>query len=245
MVSLKRWQYAQEYEKGFWKRTAEKIVSGTTSQLTWYEWKADEMEKRLKGYLNEDQKQTARVLEVGSGPIGIVSFLKWGERYTIDSLEDFYRSNTALSHHRDPAVCYGRGTGEQLPFENDYFSLVVLDNVLDHVHNAGSILNEIHRVISKGGLLYLAVNLHTNWGAFLHSVISKLMIDKGHPYTFNLRNIRRFLKQHQFVVLSETINDYCEAREKDKKSALLKAKIKGNTGLSEFIYYVVCSKERG
>lgn len=241
MVSLNRWYKAQEYEQAYWQRKADKIASGSTEQLSWYAWKASEMEKRLAGYLKEEKK-SAKVLEIGSGPIGIVSFLKWGERYTIDPLEDFYKSNPVLSKLRDSAVNYGQGTGEKLPFENEYFSLVILDNVLDHVNEACGVLKEIHRVIANDGLLYLAVNVHTKWGAFLHSILSKLKIDKGHPYSFTVKSISNFIQKNQFNIQLESINDYYQAREQDRKSALLKERVKGYTGLSEFIYYSICSK---
>lgn len=242
MLTFKRWQEAQKYEINFWKKAAEKVASGTASQLTWYEWKASEMEKRIAGYINEEKKKSAKILEIGSGPIGIVSFLKWGERYTIDPLEDFYKSNSMLSKLRDSAVNYCQGTGEKLPFENNNFSLVILDNVLDHVNEASGVLREINRVLANDGLLYVAINVHTKWGGFLHSILSKLRIDKGHPYTFTVKSIQEFVHQNQFSILSETINDYYQARKQDRDSSLLKDKIKGYTGLSEFIYYAVCSK---
>lgn len=242
MLTFKRWQRAQEYEINFWKKVAEKVAADAGSQLTWYAWKASEMEKRIAGYLNEEKKKSAKVVEIGSGPIGIVSFLKWGKRYTIDPLEDFYKSNPVLSKLRDHAVYYGQGTGEKLPFGNNNFSLVILDNVLDHVNEAGGVLKEIHRILANDGLLYLAVNVHTEWGAFLHSILSKLMIDKGHPYSFTVKSIRNFIQKNQFTVRLESINDYYHARKQDRNSSSLKDKIKGYTGLSEFIYYCVCYK---
>jgi ubiquinone/menaquinone biosynthesis C-methylase UbiE len=237
-----RWKQAQRYERLFWEKAADRIASGSAGQLSWYEWRASEMEKRLSLHLREDQKKEAKVLEIGSGPIGIVSFMKWGGRYTIDPLEDFYKLNPVLSHLRNPAVHYGQGKGEKLPFEDGFFSLVILDNVLDHTHEASKVLNEIYRVLSKNGILYLAVNLHTSWGAFLHNIMSRLLIDRGHPYTFTVKSIRDFVRRHQFNVLSESINDYQQARVQDLKSTALKDKIKGCTGLSEFIYYAVSSK---
>jgi len=243
VVNLRRWLKAQDYERVFWKRVEDRIVSGASSQLSWYGWKASEMEKRLVGYFDDERRKGAKVLEVGSGPIGIVSFLKWGERYTIDPLEDFYQSNLVLTQLRNSAVHYGKGQGENLPFENSYFSLVILDNALDHAHKAEDILKEIHRVLSANGLLYLAVNLHTRWGAFPHAIFSKLKIDAGHPYTFTLNSIRDFIQQCQFCILLESINDYYQAREQVRKSSSLKDKIKGYSGLSEFIYYAICSKE--
>ncbi len=241
MITKQRWKHAQEFERAYWEKVANRIATGASTQLSWYAWKAGEMEKRIAGYLNEEKQRTAKVLEIGSGPIGIVSFLKWGERYTIDPLEDFYGSNPMLTKLRDTAVNYGQGGGEQLPFENNFFSLVILDNVLDHVHNAEGVLKEIHRVLADNGLLYLSVNVHTKWGGLLHSALSKLKIDKGHPYTFTINSIRSFIRQHQFNIQSESINDYYQAREQDRISTSLKNKVKGYSGLSEFIYYSVCS----
>ena len=242
MVSLKRWLKAQEYERLYWAKAASRIASRASSQLGWYSWRAGEMEKRLVNYLDENRKRTAKVLEVGSGPIGIVTFLKWGECYTIDPLEEFYRSNAVLSHLRSPAVHYGQGVGEDLPFEDASFSLVILDNVLDHVSNAEAVLREIYRVLSEDGILYLAVNVHTQWGAVLHSLLSRLNIDKGHPYTFTASSIHDFLLTNNFSPLSESVSNYHQARKEDRKSRSLKGKVKGYTGLSEFIYYTVARK---
>jgi ubiquinone/menaquinone biosynthesis C-methylase UbiE len=200
------------------------------------------MEKRLTPYFEDNRKNNAKVLEIGSGPVGIVSFLKWGQRYAIDPLEDFFRSNSVLSQLKDPAVCYGQGSGEKLPFRNETFSLVILDNVLDHVREASGVLKEIHRVLAKDGLLYLAVNVHTNFGGIMHSFFSKVMIDRGHPHTFTIKTIRRFIDQHQFLILSESANDYFQARQQDRGSNSFKDIFKGYTGLSEFVYFSVCSK---
>lgn len=241
MKSKYRWQKAQQYEQSYWEKLAERIAEGSTKQLTWYGWKAAEMEKRLEGFI-PGAENTLKILEVGSGPIGIASFLKWGDRYTIDPLEDFYKNSQSLTLLRDSTVHYGKGTGEDLPFPDGLFSLVILDNVIDHVHAADRVLKEAGRVLSKNGSLYLAVNVHTNWGALLHSVLSKLHIDKGHPYTFTPNSIRDFIGKCGFMIQLESINDYLQARTQDRNSSYLKDKVKGFTGLSEFIYYAVCSK---
>jgi ubiquinone/menaquinone biosynthesis C-methylase UbiE len=243
MVTQRRWRHAQEYERSYWEGLASRIALGSAGQLDWYAWKAGEMEKLLADHLNPETKKTAKILEIGSGPIGIVSFLKWGERYTIDPLENFYKTNPVLSQMRDSAVRYEQGTGEKLPFESEFFNLVILDNVLDHVHTASNVLHEIYRVLSKDGKLYLCVNIHRPWGGFLHSILSRLKIDKGHPYTFTAKSIRTFIQGHRFSILTEFINDYEKSREQDRRSTDLKAKIKGYTGLSEFVYVVVCSKK--
>ena len=242
MVTRERWKAAQAYEKSYWQNAARQIASGSQSQLDWYAWKAKMMEQRLEGHLNGQQKINARILEIGSGPIGIVTFLKWGERHTLDPLEDFYGLDPTLSKLRSPEVKYGSGSGEQIPFDPGRFSLVILDNVLDHVHEAPSVLEEIRRVLDKDGVLYLAVNVHTLWGGFLHRILSRLRIDRGHPYTFTVGSIRRFLDKHGFKIKHEFINSYQEAKAEDSRSPSIKSKVKAYTGLSEFVFHAVCVK---
>lgn len=242
MITRERWKEAQAYEKSYWQNVASQIALGSQSQLNWYAWKAKMMEQRLEGHLNSQQKAHARILEIGSGPIGIVTFLKWGERQTLDPLESFYGCDPTLSKLRSPEVKYGSGSGEQLPFDPGRFSVVILDNVLDHVHEAPRVLGEIRRVLDKDGVFYMAVNIHTLWGGFLHRILSRLKIDRGHPYTFTMESIRRFLEQHGFTIKREFINSYKEAKAEDMMSPSTKAKVKAYTGLSEFVFHAVCGK---
>jgi ubiquinone/menaquinone biosynthesis C-methylase UbiE len=240
MVTRNRWFEAQAYEKSYWQNLARQISAGSQSQLDWYAWKAKMMEQRLEGYLNTEQKARVRVLEVGSGPIGIVTYLNWGERYTLDPLESYYGSDSTLSKLRSQEVKYGSGSGEKLPFDGEMFGVVILDNVLDHVHQAPLVLQEIGRVLAKDGLFYMAVNIHTTWGGILHRILSKLKIDRGHPYTFTVESIRRFLEQHGFMIKNEFVNSYQEAKYEDMRSSSVKARTKAYTGLSEFVYHAVC-----
>ncbi|BCA54096.1 hypothetical protein W02_12360 [Nitrospira sp. KM1] len=242
MVTEERWIAAQAYEKSYWQNLASQIASGSQSQLGWYAWKAKMMEEHLGNRLTSQQRSLVNVLEIGSGPIGIVTFLNWGNRYTLDPLEEFYAADSTLSKLRSQEVKYGKGGGEKIPFESGRFTVIILDNVLDHVHTAGQVLKEIHRTMARDGLFYVAVNIHTTWGGFLHGILSKLKIDRGHPYTFTKESIRKFLSQHGFAIKAEFINNYKEAKAEDLRSSSVKSNIKAYTGLSEFVYHAVCSK---
>lgn len=46
---------------------------------------------------------------------------------------------------------------ENMPFQNEYFDLVVCQAVLEHTKDPKKIVNEIHRVLKKRGLLYCTV----------------------------------------------------------------------------------------
>ncbi|MCG2736012.1 MAG: class I SAM-dependent methyltransferase [Candidatus Methanoperedenaceae archaeon] len=44
---------------------------------------------------------------------------------------------------------------EELPFKNDYFDLVVMTEVIEHINNFDLIIKEIKRVLKKEGFIYL------------------------------------------------------------------------------------------
>lgn len=242
METSKRWNKAQEYERAYWKGVADQIAANAEKQLTWYSWKASEFEKKLK-HAKIAPGRNARILEVGSGPVGIVAYLKWGEKYALDPLSSYYGENPLLVKVRNKEVNYLTGQGEHIPFPDRHVSLVIIDNVLDHVDTPWAVLDEIRRVLSDSGHLYIELNIHTKWGFVLHRLLSKLSIDKGHPHSFTAPKIRNFLKAHGYDIVFESVNDYAQARDEDRRSKSLKARIKGYLGLSEFIYSAVCSKK--
>ena len=241
-IGLPRWRKAQEYEQGFWQRLGDSIEAGAREHLDWYGWRARQLEQRLASV--GAGRRDGKTLEIGSGPIGIVNFLEGGERYAIDPLEHFYSTRPTLVALRRPGVTYLDGTGERLPFEKGTFSLVIIDNVIDHTYAPERILREIHRILEPDGHLYLSVNVHTRWGALLHTLLAVLQIDRGHPFTFTSRSLRQLLVASRFGIMLEHVDDYERAKQADRRSAVLTSKIKGFTGLSEFSHSVICRGRR-
>jgi SAM-dependent methyltransferase len=240
-VAIDRWHEAQQYEQSFWKRLGDDIEAGTREHLDWYKWRAEQLDRRLSAAFVPRPPQ-ARILEIGSGPIGIVNFLTWGERFAIDPLEHFYQKTPTLIALRNPGVTYLDGTGEQLPFDDGTFALVIIDNVIDHTSAPAAVLQQINRVLAADGHLYLSVNVHTRWGALLHECLAGLHIDKGHPHTFTSATLRRLLQMHGFIPHAEHVEDYNQVRRADRIAPRLTDRIKGYTGLSEYSHGIVCRK---
>lgn len=110
-----------------------------------------------------------RVLEVGSGAHGLIFFFDAGEGIGVDPLADHYRELFPAWQARVVTVA---AFGEQLPFEDASFDIVLCDNVVDHAENPRRIVEEIARVLRPGGLLYFTVNVHHpvyHWAATAHS----------------------------------------------------------------------------
>ena len=243
MVSAARWQRAQEYERGYWESLATNIAGGTVSQLDWYRWRADQLVDRLRSLgLERLTAGRARVLEVGSGPVGIVGFFPAAERVAIDPLESYYAANPTLTALRSPLVEYRGGSVEALPFESGRFDLTIIENCIDHVRDVSAGMRELKRVLSRTGALYLTVNCRTAWGFVVHRALSRLRVDAGHPHTFTPRRAAALLRDHGFTPLQFEVGSYAVARREDLAAPELRARIKAVLGVSEFLVSAVAQQ---
>jgi SAM-dependent methyltransferase len=99
----------------------------------------------------------ARVLEVGSGAHGLIFYFGTERGAGVDPLAADY---AALFPAWQRLAQTFAAHGEQLPFADHVFDIVLCDNVVDHAENPARIVSEIARVLAPGGLLYFTVNFH-------------------------------------------------------------------------------------
>lgn len=224
------------YERGFWEDLAQRIAAGSVSQLDWYRWRCEQLLNRLRslGFLRLTEGE-ARVIEVGCGPLGILPFFAAAERIAVDPLDPFYATNPVLASLRSPAVDYREGVAERLPCESNRYDLAIMENCIDHVRDVQAVMDELQRVLKPDGVLYLTVNARTRWGYHVHRILSRLLIDPGHPYTFTPPRVRALLRDRDFRIVSFETGSYPEARRADVRSPDVKARLKGLLGVSEFL----------
>ena len=240
MVSPARWQTAQRYERGFWESVAARIAEGSTSQLEWYRWRAEQLARRLTSLgLGSLTEGDARVLEVGSGPVGVVGFFPAAERLAIDPLEPYYASNATLTTLRNPVVDYRQGSAEALPCETARYDLVIMENCIDHVRDVTAAMSELKRALKRSGTLYFTVNCRNKWGFIVHRILSRLRVDAGHPHTFTPDRARRLLRDNGFETLQFEVGSYQAARQADLKAPERRARLKAFLGISEFVVSAV------
>jgi SAM-dependent methyltransferase len=99
----------------------------------------------------------ARVLEVGSGAHGLIFYFGGESRVGLDPLAADYALLFPAWQRLAPTVA---ARGEELPFADASFDLVLCDNVVDHAESPARIVRELARVLAPGGLLYFTVNVH-------------------------------------------------------------------------------------
>jgi SAM-dependent methyltransferase len=215
-----RWQLAQRYERVWWDRRKASI------DLDYCREYARFLRADLGGIL-EIGPQTA-ILEIGSGAVGTISFLNQSRhRYALDPLENYFGRVPFFKKMRDPHVVYLAAAGENLPFADQRFDLVIIDNVLDHCRAPQQVLAEIVRTLKPEGILYLRLNCHHRWGTCLRQLMELAHIDQGHPHTFTRRGLQRLCAQHGLALLREIRGGYWRQWRADLVSGSLKSLLQG------------------
>lgn len=100
-----------------------------------------------------------RVLDAGCGGGGTALSLAEEADFAVGlDLEARFRdSGTRLARDKQVGrVAFVQGDGARLPFPDGCFDVVFSHSVIEHVSSAGDYLRECHRVLRKGGVLYLS-----------------------------------------------------------------------------------------
>jgi ubiquinone/menaquinone biosynthesis C-methylase UbiE len=100
---------------------------------------------------------TDKILEVGSGAHGLIFGFANKVRVGVDPLAVDYKR---LFPKWQENAATAAAMGEQLPFADESFDVVMSDNVIDHAEQPLKIVDEIVRVLKPAGLLYFTVNVH-------------------------------------------------------------------------------------
>ena len=99
----------------------------------------------------------ARVVEVGSGAHGLIFCFAARLAIGIDPLAVSYRKLFPRWQNSAKTIA---AAGEQLPFRDKTFDVVLCDNVVDHAESPAQIVAELARILKPDGLLYFTVNVH-------------------------------------------------------------------------------------
>jgi len=250
-VSSNRWNIAQESEKEYW-------ADYDTESI--YKESGGRNPARLKIMTEEWKKwmtlkKDTKILQVGCGPEDVINYFTQGKCYSIDPLADFYKERFKLDYKRTNLV---KGVGENLPFPDNYFDVVILANVLDHVHIPEKVLDEIHRVLKQDGIFHFEVFTYQNSFiglakiySFFKKILNNQIYNIHHPYMFNKKKIKNLLIQKNFIILKdifgrsilEEIEDIEALKKKRKKSEKITERFPAKFGIYGVINYTaICKK---
>ncbi|MDP1615316.1 MAG: class I SAM-dependent methyltransferase [Methylococcales bacterium] len=214
----KRWQIAQDYEKDWWVSKANQL------DLEFYERFARNVEAAVAPYIALSSDKY--ILEIGSGAAGIITFINCNNRYAIDPLENTYASIEKFASARDKSVKYQEAKAEELPFADNMFDFIIIDNVLDHCENPIKVLSEMNRVLKNNGIIYFRQNTYHLWGKIIRKAIEFFKIDKGHPHTFLKSELKNLFLKNKMEILLFDESGYFKTWLKEIKSSRFYDKMK-------------------
>ncbi len=169
------------------KKTTDNLVS----ELNSWDVKDPEVKKlklerewvRYKGLLEAlgindlSYLKDKEILDVGCGPMGgLLQLVEAKSKTTLDPLNDEYLKR--FPEFYNPNIFYNNGYGENMPFEDNIFDLVISTNAFDHAEDPKQVLREMSRVIKPGG--YIAM-------------IFCLNLSKIHPHPSHINSINEEL----------------------------------------------------
>lgn len=127
-----------------------KAIKSDASHARLDEWSRHSKASKIVAILKEhcDLKHSS-LLDIGTGSGHIIS-----------DISTHCKKATSVDMFDERKIRKGysfRKVGnEKLPFPNNTFDVAISNHVLEHVPNQSLHLSEIHRVLKKGGILYLA-----------------------------------------------------------------------------------------
>jgi SAM-dependent methyltransferase len=226
-----KWEQCKSLEREWWKRwRGRSDMSRVREEIL---ERAGRIEKIVQKH--RSAKENLRILQIGPGANGEVHFMA-GERFAIDPLASFFKDS--FPELMDPAVRFIDGMGEKLPYENSYFDVILIINVLDHCSDPDKVLKEIYRCLRGKGILVLEVNIYARIVSLFHTLFN--FLDREHPHALTLGYIKKKLAG-EYVFLEES-SAYVPLPEYDilKKSFLL---ILRKLRLAPIAYKLVAEKK--
>jgi len=113
---------------------------------------SEERGKFVESVLSKEIKLTGlRIIDLGSGEGGTAKILS--EKNDVVS---FDINSERLQRQGENDYKKVLGDSEHLPFSSSSFDVIILQDVIEHLKNKRKIINSLHSLLKKNGIIYLS-----------------------------------------------------------------------------------------
>ncbi len=203
-VTPERFNKAQDAEKRLWDSIEESFI---LDHQKYYVKKSKYLANELLKYYKE---KDICVLQVGCAADDIINHFLVKERHSIDPLADFYiKKFGKIINYKE--TNYIKGTGENLPYRDKMFDVVILANVLDHCKDPRRVMQETKRVLKDDGILYFECHFYQSSFLFLSKIYGLLKKVRGdlfnvcHPHMFLLNDLKKLISRYFLINREEKL----------------------------------------
>jgi len=230
-IAEKRWVFAQKKERNYWEKWQENNKRNKQSVSEYWNWHKKVLQKFFK------IKKDTKILEIGPGASPFIEELRGGEKYELDPLMDLFERNSK----QKKGINYIKGVGEKIPFDENFFDLIIITNVIDHVRDPKKTLNEIKKVLKKRGIVYISLNYFPSFLKTYNNFLELINLgDPYHPHSFSLESIKRLFKLKKFEILyfdhgRGTVSIINSKKKRRKKNLKERLKLSLKNGYKTFL----------
>jgi 2-polyprenyl-3-methyl-5-hydroxy-6-metoxy-1,4-benzoquinol methylase len=155
--------------------------------------------------------QNLKILDLGSGEGGTSKVLSENSDVTSFDINKVRLLRQKNSFSNFNILC---GSSSSLPFKNNSFDLIILQDVLEHVNNREKLLNSIYNLLNDNGMIYLStpnkfslINIFADphWGVPFVSLLKRESIRK-----YFLRYYRKSEINRQDIAELLSLKNICE-----------------------------------
>ena len=198
---LNVWDLAQKGEKDFWVHVSKIGYAGYSPDEFISVLQRNSMLRALSFLEKPEEYWLDKVVvEVGSGPAGVVEFIRAKEKYAVEPLIDSYRQH--YKHLSASDTKYFKQPVEKgIPLPDSFADLIICYNMLDHVLDPDRIMKECERVAKQGSYMLFQVNIYKD--ATFKKGEHKLL----HPHTFTETSALEILEKYNFKAYKKRISE--------------------------------------
>jgi ubiquinone/menaquinone biosynthesis C-methylase UbiE len=197
--------YSNYYDKGnlqllgYKEQIRKKIALKRNSNKSDFITEMSFLTKYIKG---------GNILDIGAGLGNSLLFADFPE-YKLYATEYDKDAIDFMQTHFDEPVNAFNGDIFEANYPDDYFDLVIFNHVLEHVLDPDKYLNEINRVLKKGGVLYIGtpdveapIYKIYRCVIFFTNKIPDIIDGIEHTYLFSKATLKKRVLRHYFNVVS-------------------------------------------
>ena len=161
----------------------------------------------LKDVKSSCKNRQVNMLDAGCGDgVNLMFFASFIKRANLGAVlfgTDYNLLRLKRAKDKFPDVQLVNSLINNSPFQDNYFDVVLLNHVLEHVHDDDATLNDLSRIIKDSGILLLCV---PNEGCFMANIRNKffqkdILTTTDHVNFYKESSLRERVKKSNFEVL--------------------------------------------
>lgn len=107
---------------------------------------------------------------------------------------------------RNYSLNISKGTLDEAEYENEYFDVITLNHVLEHVPNPSETMEELYRILKPGGYLIIAVPVKNSLASKLFGKYWSQLDTPRHLYLFSTEILKQYAIKYNFDILKIRYN---------------------------------------